>query len=360
MRLHIVGCPRNASTKEIPMDPYASVSYYLTTYLHRNNHEVHYYGYSESTVECTKKWPCADRKHLEKYFVTKDIANTHWQDNNEGKRIFDEKAAELILSNYKPGDIVLCMWTPACSVVKTKLANAGFQDVKIVDAHIGHRHPDASTPYRVYASYSNQHYCMGAHDYDDYHLWHETTIYPMASCLDDFSYSEDKDDYHLFMGRTNTTKGITVFLDLARHFPNENFILAGQGGLNQVGNKLPDNVKHVGLLNREDRKEYLSKAKSVISPSYYAEPFGLTSVEAQLSGTPIICTDHGGYTESVIQGVTGFRCSYFKDFVNAIESIDTINPKDCRKNGERFTAENLVKDWDKYLDRVKRGWYDLN
>ena len=53
MRIHVIGCARNASTPHIAMDPYAMVSYYLTTYLHTADHEVHYYGYKESTVECT-------------------------------------------------------------------------------------------------------------------------------------------------------------------------------------------------------------------------------------------------------------------------------------------------------------------
>ena len=359
MKLHIICCPKNASTPHIPMDPYATVSYFLTTYLHKNKHEVHYYGYKESEVECTKHWACADRNHLEKYFVTKDIANNHWGYSDEGNLIYDNKAIDLLISNYKDGEIILCMWTPACGRVKNRLTEEGFNNVRIIDAHIGHRHPDYSTSYHVYASQANQHFCMGMHEPDNDNLWHATAIYPMANCLDDFTYKTKKDDYHLFMGRTNTSKGIGIFLDLANHFPKEKFIIAGQGGISELGT-LPDNVTHVGLLDRIERKTYLANAKSVISPSWYAEPFGLTAIEANLSGTPIICTDHGGYTESVIDGVTGFRCSYFNDFVNAIKNLKNIKPEACRKNGERFTAEELINDWEKYLDRVNRDWYDLN
>ena len=106
---------------------------------------------------------------------------------------------------------------------------------------------------------------------------------------------------------------------------------------------------------------YVPGAKAVISPSHYAEPFGLTAIEAGLSGTPIISTDHGGYTETVINGYNGFRCSYFIDFIEAVNNIDSIKPKDCRKFAERFTAEELINDWEKYLTKIQRtDWYDLD
>lgn len=37
----------------------------------------------------------------------------------------------------------------------------------------------------------------------------------------------------------------------------------------------------------------------------YNEPFGLTALESQACGTPVIAVDEGGYTDTVIQGVTG-------------------------------------------------------
>ena len=180
----------------------------------------------------------------------------------------------------------------------------------------------------------------------------------MANELSNFEYNEDKSDYFLFMGRLQVEKGIGIFKSIAEHFPNKKFVLAGQGIHNL---DLPSNIEFVGLLNPIKRKEYLKNAKAVISPSHYAEPFGLTAVEAGLSGTPIISTDHGGYSETVINGHNGFRCSYFKDFVEAINNIESIQPIDCRKFAEKFTAEELIKDWEKYLNKINRAnWYDLS
>ena len=87
MRLHILGIARNASTPTLTMDPYAMISYYTATYLHRAGHEVHYYGYKESTVECTKKWECGNKEFLENFTGLGDETLleplTNWNDPEE-------------------------------------------------------------------------------------------------------------------------------------------------------------------------------------------------------------------------------------------------------------------------------------
>ena len=357
MRLHIIGCARNASTPIITMDPYAMISYYTTTYLHRAGHEVHYYGYKESTVECTKKWECGDYEFLSKYYVT-EFATNHWADPQKPNEIFFNKAKDHLLTNYNDGDIIICNWSPSVDILRKS-----FPHAKIVDGNINHRSPSSATNYHVHSSVANQHFLYGAAaerkgEYDTEDHWHDTVIYPMANELDNFIYKKDKKDYFFFMGRLGHNKGIHILRDLAGYFPNEKFIIAGQGTM--IIDLLP-NMEFVGCLNGEEKKEYLSNAKAMISPSVYSEPFGLTPVEAGLSGTPTICTDWGGYTENVLEGVTGFRCTYFNDFVNAINNIETLKPEDCRKFSERFAAETLIKDWEKYLHRINRdGWYSLD
>ncbi len=356
MKIHIIGVPRNPSTPKISMDPYAMVSYYLTTYLHRKGYDVDYYGYEQSTVECNNKWICADEKHHKKYCVTNPAEQ--WEQNHEGERIYNSNALNHLLKNLKDNEIVICMWSVATPYVANAVNNKFEKhDIKIVDGHIGHRHPSPTTAFHVFASYANKHFVYGSMPEGTFSYWHDAVIYPMANDLNNFTYKSKKEDYFLFMGRLNEDKGIGIFFDLAKHFKDKQFILAGQGKHNKQ--PLP-NVKEIGVLDPIQRKKYLANAKAVISPSHYAEPFGLTAVEAGLSGTPIICTDHGGYTESVIHNVTGFRCSYFSDFVNAINNIENISPASCRKNAERFSAEELIKDWEIYLKRINRlGWYAL-
>ena len=57
-------------------------------------------------------------------------------------------------------------------------------------------------------------------------------------------------------------------------------------------------------------------------------------------------------------GVTGFRCSSFGEFKEAVNNLHLINPKKCREFGEKFTAEVLIDRYIKYFNKInKNNWY---
>ena len=97
------------------------------------------------------------------------------------------------------------------------------------------------------------------------------------------------------------------------------------------------------------------------------EPFGYTQVESLLCGTPIITTDWGAFPEVNIEGVTGYRCHTFDDFLNAAihclnRDIDYIN---CRKRGEDYRFEKIAPLYEKFFSDVHNlysqdGWYTIN
>ena len=117
---------------------------------------------------------------------------------------------------------------------------------------------------------------------------------------------------------------------------------------------VPDHVTMVGYCDAEQRRDLMSKAKAIIGPTYYVEPFGNMVVEGYMSGTPAITTDWGGFTETVEHGVTGFRCRNFKDVVTAIENIDTISSQACRRWAEDNCEDTVVhKKFDQYLKNIQ-------
>jgi len=99
-------------------------------------------------------------------------------------------------------------------------------------------------------------------------------------------------------------------------------------------------AKFLGRASDEDLAELYASARAVLVPSM--EEFGITAVEAQAAGRPVIAAAAGGALETVLDGQTG-RLAALDDvdsFVQAIESIDKLDfdPTRAVENAERFSV----------------------
>lgn len=91
----------------------------------------------------------------------------------------------------------------------------------------------------------------------------------------------------------------------------------------------------------------LSGCKALIIPGI--EDFGLTSLEAQGLGKPVIAYSAGGVLETVIPGKTGLFFDYqsedsLKKALVRLNSMN-INPEDCRENAGKFSKENFIRNF---------------
>jgi glycosyltransferase involved in cell wall biosynthesis len=125
-------------------------------------------------------------------------------------------------------------------------------------------------------------------------------------------------------------------------------------------------IEYVGSVGIEERKHLLSRAIGTFMPSIYTEPFGYVQVESMLSGTPVITTDWGSFPEVNINGVSGYRCRTFADFMEAAKNLiaGKIDLNGCRKWGERFSFDSIAPKYEKFFQDVTNlytgnGWYEL-
>ena len=100
-------------------------------------------------------------------------------------------------------------------------------------------------------------------------------------------------------------------------------------------------AEFLGRADDEQLAGLYASARALVMPS--REEFGITSVEAQASGRPVIAAAAGGALETVLDGVTG-RLVGLDDidgFVAAIEGIDAMGFEPARavENAERFSVE---------------------
>jgi glycosyltransferase involved in cell wall biosynthesis len=94
----------------------------------------------------------------------------------------------------------------------------------------------------------------------------------------------------------------------------------------------------------------------------YLEPFGGVAVEAQFCGTPVITTDWGAYPETVAHGITGFRCRYLGEFLDAVEQCRGLDPVLINRRAvDRFSMGVVAHQYEAYFSRLttlqEQGWY---
>jgi glycosyltransferase involved in cell wall biosynthesis len=189
--------------------------------------------------------------------------------------------------------------------------------------------------------------------------WYDAVI-PNAFNLQEFEFSDQKEDYLLFLGRLNDGKGLHIAKQIAEATKHQ-LITAGPG-TPELDTKF---VHHFGVASPAARRTLLRDAKAVICASTFLEPFCGVQIEAFLSGTPVISSDWGAFGEYNKHGTTGYRCKTFEQFQWAAENIGKINPSDCRAWGEKFSLENIAPRYTDYFKSVAdiyggKGWYELH
>ncbi len=225
-------------------------------------------------------------------------------------------------------------------------------------------------PYKVFESYAILHAYLGLEHVarTSNSMWYDVVI-PNYFDLGDFEFSADKDDYFLFLGRVYSGKGIHVTVQIVEEIGGR-LVVAGPGEVEQymarTGRPVTDYVTHDGLADTDTRKRLMSRAKAMLLPSTFLEPFWGVQVEAMLSGTPIVTNDYGAFAEINLHGVTGFRCRTFEQFVWAARNIGRISPQSCRDwAAANYSIERVGDMYEDYFATVMnvftgKGWYELN
>lgn len=101
---------------------------------------------------------------------------------------------------------------------------------------------------------------------------------------------------------------------------------------------------------------HYQKAKALLFPIHWEEPFGLVMIEAMACGTPVIAYDRGSVSEIVRDGVTGFVVDPrdgIDGLVKAVSKLDFINRVDCRKHVEdHFTVKAMIDGYEKMYMKI--------
>lgn len=270
---------------------------------------------------------------------------------SEGHALFESKLIPRLQSRLKPRDIICHPFGHAHS----SLLNL-FPLNQHVETGIGYptTMPDA---FHVYESYAWMHYHQGK---DRRAGVNYEWVIPNYFDVDDWEVCLEPGTYLAFLGRICKEKGLDTIKEIAER-TSWPIILHGQGDPSPWEHP---NIVYLGPISGKKRSVFLRNARAALMPTVFTEPFGGSGVEAMLCGTPLLSVDYGAFTETVIQGVTGFRCKTLQEWLDAVESADKLDRNLIADNAKaKYSLEACGIKYDKVFTDLNnlhdQGWYTL-
>jgi glycosyltransferase involved in cell wall biosynthesis len=362
-RIHLLGLPHTKTTLDFTACAYTMKVWKFCKMMEGRGHHLMHYGHEESNPAADELISVISKQEWDAIYGEHDFKSSlfTYDTNDNAYQTFYRNAISEIRKRKQPGDIILPFWgagvRPICDA---------HSDLITIEPGIGYAHGHWAN-YKIFESYAIYHaYCGLGSVGTCNQKWYDVVI-PNYCDLDEFKYSDKKEDYFLFVGRVYDGKGLNIAIQ-ATEAIGAKLKVAGQLSDHYADSnyKWPAHVEFVGYAGLNKRKELMKGAIASFLPSMYVEPFGGVQIENLLSGTPVITTDWGAFSENNIEGVTGYRCRTFEDFVSAATNCKNgkIKSIDCRNHGETFSLENIAPKYEKFFSRVTdiyggKGWYTI-
>jgi len=176
--------------------------------------------------------------------------------------------------------------------------------------------------------------------------------------VEEYIYSEEKENFFLFLAKVKRSKkGVDTAIRLSKK-NNSKLIIAGGRRLANPETWFSWHplIKPVGYVDGPEKFSLISRAKALIVPIRWEEPFGLTVIEAMASGTPVIAFNRGAMKELIIDVETGFICENEDEMLDVMSKVNLISPKACRDHAaNKFSSFAMYEKHKELLDVAGSG-----
>jgi glycosyltransferase involved in cell wall biosynthesis len=178
--------------------------------------------------------------------------------------------------------------------------------------------------------------------------------------LEEFTLPQKRGEYLLFFGRIHHEKGTREAIEIARR-ANRPLVIAGiiqdqKYFDEQVAPHIDDDrVRYIGSVGPDVRNRVLGGAFALLHPINFAEPFGLSMIEAMACGVPVIARGYGSVPEIVKHGESGFIVDTVDEAVDALSKTKDLEPVSIRRHViDNFSRERMVEEYIRVYQEVIR------
>lgn len=186
-------------------------------------------------------------------------------------------------------------------------------------------------------------------------------IYPPVQAV---STKGDKKEYFLSLGRLDRGKGVNLVVAACNQLRLPLKVVGAGREEESLKKAAGATVHFLGAVSEEEKFKLYAGAKALILAAE-DEDFGITSVEAQATGTPVVALRVGGYLETVIENKTGVffgpeAHQPMADDKALVESLTAVlkefdptkfKAEDCQENAQKFSKARFKKEMLDLIDR---------
>jgi glycosyltransferase involved in cell wall biosynthesis len=166
---------------------------------------------------------------------------------------------------------------------------------------------------------------------------------------------KENGDYFLVVSRlTNFYKRVDLAIKACNELQLPLEIVGSGSDKKKLQKMAGPTVEFLGNLTDKELAIYYQNCRALIFPGH--EDFGLTMVEAQSFGKPVIAYRGGGALDIIKEGVTG---TFFdQQTVGSLKQVlksfnkNSYNTKLCRENAERFTFAQFESELKSFLNKI--------
>ena len=179
-------------------------------------------------------------------------------------------------------------------------------------------------------------------------------IYPPVE-VESFDWKTPPENFYLYVGQLVPYKRVDIAVTAFNRLQLPLVIIGEGSELGFLKALAGSTIKFLGRQPFDVIKDYFQRCRAFLNPQL--EDFGITAVEAQASGRPVIAYRAGGALESVVEGKTGvfFNEQTPESMIEAVRSFENepslIQPQACRQNAERFGPERFRLEIKTFLEK---------
>jgi glycosyltransferase involved in cell wall biosynthesis len=149
---------------------------------------------------------------------------------------------------------------------------------------------------------------------------------------DDYSLSTRRENFAVFLAKARwSVKNFHGAVAVARRAGLELKVIGSRNWPFQLQRWLPAirGVRYYGTANEQTKRDLLSRARCLIFPVRWEEPFGLAITESLASGCYVVATPYGSLPEIVTPEV-GVLSAKAEDLAEAVKNPQRFDPQICR------------------------------